>query len=227
MKLTNQQIDTINETLVLNGLIYDDIKLELVDHIASEIELAMDHKGILFEDALKTAFSNWQGQLQLSTSIWLGSKNSAPRVVIDKWESIQRKENRLIFNYSFISFIVSFGIMKLSNHESLTDNLTGFLSLLYLSLWVSIVVLRGILGRNKNDTIFSFIFKKRSRMPLVGLIIIALSWIPNKTLGINSILEISSLYCIFLLLSFTVFTLKLAYKHFQFEKKVSKAPICN
>ena len=80
MKLTNQQIDTINETLVLNGLIYDDIKLELVDHIASEIELAMDHKGILFEDALKTAFSNWQGQLQLSTSIWLGSKTVLPEL---------------------------------------------------------------------------------------------------------------------------------------------------
>ncbi|NRT12389.1 hypothetical protein [Flavobacterium sp. 14A] len=227
MKLTNQQIDTINEILVLNGLVYDDIKLELVDHIASEIELAMDDKEVLFEEALKTAFSNWRGQLQPSTSIWLGSKNSAPRIVIDKWESIHRKENRSIFKYSFISFIVFFGIIKLSNDASLTENLTGFLSLLYLSLWVSIVALRGILGRNKNDTIFSSIFKKRSRMPLVGLILIALSWIPNKTLGINSILEISSLYCIFLLLSFTVSTLKLAYKHFQFEKKVSKALICN
>jgi hypothetical protein len=142
--------------------------------------------------------------------------------VIDKWESIQRKENRSIFKYSFISFIVFFGIIKLSNNASLTDNLTGFLILFYLSLWVSIVVLRGLLWKNKNDTIFSFIFKKRSRMPLVGLIIIALSWIPNKTLGINSILEIISLYCIFLLLSFTVSTLKMAYKHFQFEKKLSK-----
>jgi hypothetical protein len=38
MKLTNQQIETIEETLVLNGVVYDDIKLELVDHIATEIE---------------------------------------------------------------------------------------------------------------------------------------------------------------------------------------------
>jgi hypothetical protein len=36
MKLTNQQ--TIEETLVLNGVVYDDIKLELIDHIATEIE---------------------------------------------------------------------------------------------------------------------------------------------------------------------------------------------
>jgi hypothetical protein len=37
MKLTNQQIALIDETLVLNGVTYDDIKLELVDH-TTEIE---------------------------------------------------------------------------------------------------------------------------------------------------------------------------------------------
>jgi hypothetical protein len=36
---TNQPTNTtIEETLVLNGVVYDDIKLELVDHIATEIE---------------------------------------------------------------------------------------------------------------------------------------------------------------------------------------------
>jgi hypothetical protein len=39
MKLTNQQIAFIDETLVLNSLTYDDIKLEVMDHIASEIEV--------------------------------------------------------------------------------------------------------------------------------------------------------------------------------------------
>jgi len=38
MKLTTEQIATIEETLVLNGVVYDDIKFELLDHIASEIE---------------------------------------------------------------------------------------------------------------------------------------------------------------------------------------------
>jgi hypothetical protein len=40
MQLTVEQISTINETLVLNGLVYDDVKMELLDHIASEIEQA-------------------------------------------------------------------------------------------------------------------------------------------------------------------------------------------
>jgi hypothetical protein len=42
MKLTNQQITTIEQTLVLNGVVYDDIKLELLDHIATEIESIID-----------------------------------------------------------------------------------------------------------------------------------------------------------------------------------------
>jgi hypothetical protein len=39
MLWTNQQITTIEETLVLNGVVYDDIKLELVDHIATEMRV--------------------------------------------------------------------------------------------------------------------------------------------------------------------------------------------
>ena len=38
MKLTTEQITQIDETLILNSLKYDDIKLEVTDHIASEIE---------------------------------------------------------------------------------------------------------------------------------------------------------------------------------------------
>lgn len=38
MKLTNEHITQIDETLILNGLKYDNIKLEVTDHIASEIE---------------------------------------------------------------------------------------------------------------------------------------------------------------------------------------------
>ncbi len=38
MKLTTEQIAKIEETLVLNGVVYEDIKIELTDQIASEIE---------------------------------------------------------------------------------------------------------------------------------------------------------------------------------------------
>jgi hypothetical protein len=41
--MTNQPTNnTIEQTLVLNGVVYDDIKLELLDHIATEIESIID-----------------------------------------------------------------------------------------------------------------------------------------------------------------------------------------
>jgi hypothetical protein len=49
LKLTNQQI-TIEETLVLNGVVYDDIKLELVDHIATEMEVLIEGNSLSFEE---------------------------------------------------------------------------------------------------------------------------------------------------------------------------------
>jgi hypothetical protein len=57
MRLTNQQITTIEQTLVLNGVVYDDIKLELLDHIATEIESIIDER-FSFEENLKSFLEN-------------------------------------------------------------------------------------------------------------------------------------------------------------------------
>jgi hypothetical protein len=70
MKLTNQQIETIEETLVLNGVVYDDIKLELIDHIATEIESEVESK--LFETVLKEVFDSWKPQLNQHHKLLLG-----------------------------------------------------------------------------------------------------------------------------------------------------------
>ena len=57
MKLTTEQIALIEETLVLNGLKYYDIKLEVTDHIASEIEERLcDEKSsfeVIFDEVLQ------------------------------------------------------------------------------------------------------------------------------------------------------------------------------
>ena len=74
MKLTNQQITIIEETLVLNGVVYDDIKIELIDHIASEMEAETINEAKPFEIILKEVFEKWKPQLRpTSHNLWLGS----------------------------------------------------------------------------------------------------------------------------------------------------------
>ncbi|MFB0909668.1 MAG: hypothetical protein QMA99_01700 [Flavobacterium sp.] len=79
MKLTNQQITTIEETLVLNGVVYDDIKLELLDHIATEIEVLIEGNSLSFEENVQMVFKRWEPQLKPSNSFLTGISNSYPR----------------------------------------------------------------------------------------------------------------------------------------------------
>jgi hypothetical protein len=221
MKLTSQQIAKIEETLVLNGLIYDDIKLEVTDHIASEIEAEMEEKEISFETAFKQAFENWKDQLTLSYSFWTGTKNVAPRIVIEKWESIHRKQNPTIFWFSLFITILIIGSLKLLKIENLPEIATLTIRWFCLTLWIFIVAVRVILWKSAHKTLFGFIFKKRSRVPLNGLASIVIGLFPNRMLGINSMLEITVDFFVILLLMFSISSLKIAYKHFQFERKLS------
>jgi hypothetical protein len=84
MKLTIQQIAKIEETLIEKGLIYEDIKLEVTDHIASEIEHQLENNQSNFKEVFEEVFSKWQGELKL-TSNWWSSGFVAPKIVIDKY----------------------------------------------------------------------------------------------------------------------------------------------
>jgi hypothetical protein len=225
MKLTTQQISTIEETLVLKGLIYDDIKLEVIDHIASEIEVTMQENNLSFDNAFERAFENWKEQLKLSYSIWTGIKNVAPRIVIEKWESIHKKQNPTIFLFSLFMTILIIGILKLMKIQNLPETVTLTTRWLCLSLWIFILAVRVILGKSKYKTLFAFIFKKRSRVPLNGLALIVIGLLPNRMLGINSMLEITVCFFVVLLLMFSISSLKIAYKHFQFERKLTISKI--
>ena len=220
MKLTNEQITAIEKTLVLNGLIYEDIKLELTDHIASEIEAEMEENEISFETAFKQAFQNWKEQLRPSSSFWLGRKNIAPKIIIEKWELIHRKWNPAMIQFAiFITIII--GILKVLSTENIPENISMVMRWFYMALWVLIATIRIIIWKSKHKTLFGFIFKKRSRVPLNFLVLIALGLFPSRILEINSVLGIAVVFIVVLVTLFSFSCLTLAYKHFQFERKLS------
>lgn len=219
MKLTTEQIAKIDETLVLNGLIYEDIKLEVTDHIASEIEATMNDNNISFEVSFKQAFENWKVQLRPSSSFWLGVKNVAPKIVIEKWELIHRKQNPTIIQFAFFITII-IGILKVFSTENIPENISLITRWFCLALWVFIATIRIIMWKSKHKTLYSFIFKKRSRVPLNFLVLISLGLFPNRMVEINSILETTVVFVVILVILFSFSCLTLAYKHFQFERKL-------
>lgn len=56
MNLSTEQISIIEDTLVFNGLKFEDLKLEITDHISSEIEVLIEKNTLSFEENLKSVF---------------------------------------------------------------------------------------------------------------------------------------------------------------------------
>ena len=198
MKLTNQQIAQIEKTLVLNDLKYDDIKLEVIDHIASEIEVLMDENGISFEENLKLVFGKWAAQLKPTTyGLWLGYAYSGPKIVMDKMANFSKSEIKWGIVCGFFSASIIMLIYKINNNINFLLMLGIILkAVLFVSALVTIYY-RAILFKSKGRTTFSIMFKRRIYLSLYYAISIALDFYPIVPLNKN--LEVKILSLIFLL----------------------------
>jgi hypothetical protein len=160
MKLTAEQIQKIDQTLNDKGLIYEDIKLEVTDHIASEIEMKMNDNSISFDDAFKNAFENWKEQLKPSSSFWTGSKNVAPRVVIDKLVSLSKEQ--LIF--SLLSVVVFSVLMTtitmLNTQEYVYNTLKLIFASAYFLVCLIVITCLFYIWKFKSKTIYGRFFLK-------------------------------------------------------------------
>ncbi|MFI0490966.1 hypothetical protein [Flavobacterium sp.] len=220
MKLTTEQIAEIDETLVLNGLIYDDIKLEVTDHIASEIEAKMDESSISFDDALFQVLLNWKEQMKPSSSFLIGRKNAQPKIVIDKWVSIHKQQSLNILKSLFIISLILILFTRIVTVEKFSKEITIVIRSFYLIFWISIVICRMIIYKSKKMTITGLIFKNNSLIYIVALFTLGVGISPihlfNSNSSFNLWTDLSTI--LFFIASFSL--LQLAYKHFQFEKKL-------
>lgn len=221
MKLTNQQLTIIEETLILNGVVYDDIKLELIDHIASEIEVEIINDSKSFEIILKEVFEKWKLQLRpASDNLWLGSGFSAPKIILDKLADDKKRE-------LFVGGI-SIGLMTmvilLINYKLKSPLVLSVIVFFIktVSLMGALLMLSGkfFLLKSKRKTTYLFWFNKSFYLILLYGVLIGFGLFPilpsNKNIEIKAISLIVTLTYLFLI----YVNLKLFYKHFQFEKKL-------
>ncbi|SDW12272.1 hypothetical protein [Flavobacterium degerlachei] len=222
MKLTNQQITTIDETLVLNGFVYDDIKLELVDHIATEIESEASIEDKPFEVVLKEVFDRWKPQLKpTSHNLLLGYGFLAPKIISDKFADDKKKE---LIASGITVCLLTVLILLIGNKFQNPSVLSGIVFFLQsTSLVGALLMISGKLFvlKSKINTTHLFWFKKSFNLLLLYGLLIGLGFFPilpsNKNTGIKLGGLIVTLIYLFLLYG----TLKQFYKHFLFEKKLS------
>lgn len=227
MKLTIDQINQIDETLVLNKVVYDDIKLELTDHIASDIEEIMSDENVSFEMAFKEVFDKWQEQLNPSR-YWILDFDSFPKIVADRLMSETKKQ----FFYSTTLITVGVTLMILGLIKFF-DNSTviAIVNKVYMVLWILAPVLliasRIRLKQSRVKTIYRSYFEKHSfgLIFMCGYILFRNGLVSffNDKLNLSSFVEIFWLFCATFFLVYALLTFQVLYKHFQFEKKLFKA----
>jgi hypothetical protein len=219
MKLTNQQIAQIEETLVLNGLKYEDIKLEITDHIASEIEEKIDNETSSFEVAFKEVFNKWKPELKPTFSGLIGFTN--PRIMTIKCHKIV---NRQLFIAISISSLITFTLMvfvRNSSYGVALTNIQGTLRSFVLVEFCLVVLAWGLIWKSKHQTTYSYLMKKKSFGLIIFLLMIGIGLYPVLLNHLDAKIAFVSIFSVITYVLFTGIYLQLAYKHFQFEKKLS------
>ncbi|MEN9910033.1 MAG: hypothetical protein RLZZ540_3192 [Bacteroidota bacterium] len=168
MKLTNQQIAIIDQTLIDKGVVYDDIKLELLDHIVTDIELETEESN--FDVAFSKAMFKWEGLLEERSSFW--GSFSGPRIVIEKFSILYK----ILYKFSLIAAIV-FSILlimitKLNPEEYIYNVLKMVFSSLYIALYLTIIISLFFIWKLKSKTIHGRFFQKNCSFLAMHLYII-------------------------------------------------------
>ncbi len=223
MKLTTEQIAKIEETLVLNGLIYQDVTLEIVDHIASEIEERMSHEEISFEIVYKSVFEKWKSALEISSSYaWLGAFFKASRFVVDKLVIYSKRQTlNILFSALTFGFLLVF--ILLSTLEKQTFEAISFaLKGAYLVLMVSTIISLFLIWRSVIKTTYGRLFLFRGWLVFLFFLQFNIYNDPLKHFNASHSFWRNVIGCVLLCYPFTysLFQLMMASEHFRIVKKL-------
>jgi hypothetical protein len=170
MKLSAEQIIQIEKILVLNGVNYEDIKLELTDHIASEIEEKISIQGVSFEVAFHEVLENWREQLRPTTSFWVGLINSAPKIVLDKWVRITKQLQLKALLIAFLPTLFFTYFFNGKQHKFDYTLLIQIFKTMCLAISLIIIGFKFLIFKSKIKTSFSLYFNKNSTVFFIYLV---------------------------------------------------------
>ncbi len=205
MKLTLEQIDKIDVILDKLGLDFLDIKLEVKDHIACQVEENMRSREVTFDDSLIEVLKCWESKLVLEESWLISKKKSFPKIVI------QRLFKRfLIYNTSVVLFVILSYFFFQNYKQTINDFVlfSKYSTIIYSCFFGIYSILWVKMYFQKIKTSFFYQFKQNfSLLFLFQFYIVFLGSFVMNYMGLS------------LVLILTPFLFYTFYKHQQFVKK--------
>jgi hypothetical protein len=157
MELTKEQIQEIENYIESNGVDFIDLKIELLDHIVSDVEHKIN-KGFSFESALELTKQKWSKHFKNSSSLYLGFQYSASKIVLKKAVKEFRPFYILYFASYFLPFILFEKIaMDFTNSMMSFVNTFFKITTLLALLYMVFIIYKVYASREK--TTYRFILK--------------------------------------------------------------------
>lgn len=166
MPLNSDQVELINSFLVKNDVVFDDVRHEFIDHIASDIE--NNFEDVPFHEAIKVVFQKWQSQINLSESFWVTTWTSFPKLILKKLKTLLQP-----FGILFISSLTILSLLLYyypEINESINKNRLykiGYFTWLVISIGFGIKIFF-----SKGHTTYKYVFKRILSVILMNSIII-------------------------------------------------------
>ena len=100
IQLTNQELlvieNTLNEKYLFTN--FDDLRLEIQDHISIQIEELINSENIPFNEALDRVFKQWNPELK--TRNW--NKTKVPKLISDLYKNLEFKSFTIAISISIV-----------------------------------------------------------------------------------------------------------------------------
>jgi hypothetical protein len=222
MQLTTEQIATIEQTLVLNGLNYEDIKLEVTDHIASEIEAKINNETSSFDSVLKEVLEKWKPELRpASYGLWLGRGYSGPKMVMDKMARYTKSRFWYITLGAIPLTLIATAFIHFFNTETFIYFFTKAIRILFATEVFLVTLAWIIMWKYKSKTTFSYLFKKRSILVFFHPFLLSVGLVPIKIINMDVDVQMGFIYLFFIILLFFMIDFVLVFQHIRVIKKLS------
>lgn len=215
MQLTTEQIECINQTLIGKGIKFDDIKLEVLDHIATEIENEMEVSNNDFPIVYNQVFENWSEEFKLTRNFF-SIQSPYPKLVHSKLTN-QFKKEVIIALVSSIVLIISFQFVAAAQGKlQFLRIINDVLFYTYFTTAAAALLIKLWNFKSKATSTYKHLFDSRFTVLIVFLSVVIRSSIPHDLTDQN--LYVATISCLF------VFFLSIIYvgmKHIQFNRKFS------
>lgn len=159
-KLKGEELGVIEEILITTySLKFDHLRMEVLDHIATETEVLMFREGLSFELALKTVLKVWHKELQPKK---MGGYKKTPRMVAALWR-------RLDLEFLAVLAVVSTAVFLLVRGYGVDDQVIkdGVLLVLIINMLILTKTISLIFNSSQKTVLNEYV--KKSVLACLGL----------------------------------------------------------